>query len=149
MKTPRRFDPQQLSEHRKRLVEAGYTRHSVFLSRAVFQLLEANRRRGETLGAVIGRLLDSHLSERLPYGDVPAADVRRKAREWEKRIRHAQNELRHAQKAAQWGQPHTIRTWLLREDGSGGVVVTANGVEEFSQADYERHQAEYEKQQAL
>lgn len=126
-----RFDRRRLREHGKRLLEAGYRRHSLFLSPAVAQVLEANRQHGETLGAVIERLLCPRLTTRPPYGAAPAHDARQMEREFRKRIRSAQNELEHSQRNAYRGGPITTSITLYREDRTGGVIVTNAGVFEF------------------
>ena len=131
MNQPVRFDAKRLREHGKRLLAAGYRRHSLYLSPAVEQLLEKNRQRGESLGVVIERLLCPQPVARPPYGKNPAADARRLEREWRKRVKHAQHEITNSQRAAAWGGSFLTRVVLYREDRKGGAIVTNTDVLEF------------------
>lgn len=131
MSDPARFDALRLREHGKRLLDSGYRRHSLFLSPAVARVLEENRQRGESLGAVIERLLCPHPTCRPPYGKAPAHDARQMEREFRKRVRRAQNELAHSQQTAYRGRPIVMSVTLYREDRKGGVIVTNAGVFEF------------------
>lgn len=127
MNLPARFDALRLREHGKHLLEAGYRRHSLYLSPAVEQLLEANRQRGESLGAVIERLLCPQPVTRPPYG----TDARQTEREWRKRIRHAQNEITNSQRAAIYGGAFLTHVILYREDRKGGAIITNSDTLEF------------------
>ena len=60
------FDLSKLAAHRARLLALGYRRSSVFLSPQLRELIARHRRRGESVGAVLDRLLLSEAATRPP-----------------------------------------------------------------------------------
>jgi hypothetical protein len=122
------FDPERMAAHRAMLEAAGYTRSSIYLSPIARRVVESNRRRGETLTIVINRLIVGERPE-------PPRETAAEAREWQRRIRRAQNEIRHSRRAATWGGPITLSHTLYREDRKGGAIVTADDAIEFGEDD--------------
>jgi hypothetical protein len=105
MGAERKFDLERMQQHREALAAAGFKRLSIFISPAARQKVEVSRRPRESASAAINRLILSDKPE-------PVFESAAEAREWQRRIRAAQNELRHGCQAALRGQPFPTRIWL-------------------------------------
>jgi hypothetical protein len=116
------FDLSKLAAHRARLLALGYRRSSVFLSPQLRELIARHRRRGESVGAVLDRLLLSEAATRPPCS---TADNGRDAR----MIRRTQNQIRHSWRPNNNG-PRTLSVKIREPDGSG-VLITARDAVRF------------------
>lgn len=114
-----KFDVAALARHREHLKAEGYRRISVFVSQRLQCLLANHRRRGESTGALLDRLLVAELVAR-PHCSV---DNVRDAR----MIRRTQNQIRHTCRPSNSG-PRTLSVKIREPDGSGVLITSRDAV---------------------
>ncbi|MBC8637314.1 hypothetical protein IAG25_10870 [Caballeronia sp. EK] len=125
MGTSKSFDVTKLAAHRARLLAQGYRRCSAFLSPQLQKLIARHRRRGESVGALLDRLL---LSETAMRPRFSTADNVTDA----KMIRRTQNQIRHSSRPSNAG-PRLLSVEIRESDGSG-VLITAHDAVRFEKA---------------
>ncbi|SAL79339.1 hypothetical protein AWB68_05612 [Caballeronia choica] len=116
-----KFDIAALARHRENLKAEGYRRISVFISPQLRCLLANHRRRGESTGALLDRLLVAELAARPHCSADNVQDARM--------IRRTQNQIRHTWQPSNNG-PRTLSVKIREPDGSG-VLITARDAVRF------------------